>query len=144
MGSFNIPFRIVGLQKVNLPRTVLVYKRSLINSISFPTLCSGNSSDFAWVLIRLLGSLIVSFCLDLNLAQLFEIQKQKMPGNRAAYVTLEDRKGRDGFLFLHLCLREELQGREWGGILLPQRKCGVYRCLFNCVPGLVNNGDIPA
>lgn len=101
MWSFSTPFRIVGLQKINLPRTALIHRRALINSISLPALCSGNGSDFVSLLICLLGWLIwvlLSLFRFGRIPTLLKIKNKKMPLNRGACLTLEDREGRGNFV----------------------------------------------
>lgn len=143
MWSFSTPFRIVGLQKINLPRTALIHRRALINSISLPALCSGNGSDFVSLLICLLGWLIwvlLSLFRFGRIPTLLKIKNKKMPLKRGACLTLEDREGRGNFV-LSICVSVKSCRAGSGMVVLcSQGECVKFAGVSLTVHlGLANN-----
>lgn len=72
------------------------------------------------------------------------MQEQEVASKQRCFYDFRE-QGREITFCSSICVwGEELQGREWDGlVLLPGRMCGVCRCLFTALVGLVHNFNIP-
>lgn len=120
--SFSTPVtsRIVGIQKINLPRTVLIHTGAL-PSIVFPFLYFALIKFwfcfFVGLFVGLIALGLIWSGLDLDLAQLFlKFWSKKVPLNRGASMTLENREGR--YLFILLFVSGVKNCRAGSGVLL--------------------------